>query len=350
MGMLRFNATVDLSQFWPNKRSDADTMHAVPVGPIMFEAPGKAPKAVTVFKGAWIKQRKVKDKMVPVPVLGASGFSIRVQGVDAPELHYTAQDMPSKKKLRAKGVSQTDADFAFTSFRQPFGERATAELLAFLKPHAKGGVVSCVVESRVQKPNDTFDRYGRMLGEVTLIKKDHQRQSINEWLVLNGWALPAFYDSMFPDEIDKLLTAENAAGKKGMFGKLDNRTRTIDFKLIERKNYKGKPDALVTGQRDSLVVMPKLFRRLTTWSVKTRIGLLSNTFQAFLSDNAKKRLGKADCRWLSDFLKRGKKSPKVRFASLIRNGRLTAKANELVIVEDPTTLKGPNGKPITSWK
>jgi len=352
IGLLRFNGIINLAQFWPTKESDADTMHVKPVGPIMFEPKTGKPFEVKVFTGAYIKTRKTKTKgVVPIPVLGTSGFSIRLQGIDAPELHYTAQDLKAKKDLMKQfGLTQQQADFVYNDFREPLGERATAELVKFIKPHAPGAIASCVVETRVSKPNDVFDKYGRMIADVTLILSDHQRKSINVWLVENGWAMPTFYVSMFHDEINQLIAAQKAAGKKGVFAQLDDRVRPIDFKLIERKNFTGTPDAKVSGQRDTRVVLPKQFRRLTTWSVKAHVGLLTGSFEAFLVAKAGTGHGKADCYRTKDFLSKGTKAKKITFASLFKSHRLSVGPADLVFSEDTSTLKGPGGKLIKDWK
>src|SRR5262249_43461030 len=200
-------------------------------------------------------------------------------------------------------------------------------LANFLNPHAAGGLVPCVVETRVFKPNDVFDRYGRMVADVILIKKNHERKSVGEWLVENGWAYNTVYDSMFADQLRSLLAAEKQAGKAGINARYDDRVRSIDFKLIERSKFKGKPDAPVAGQRDSRVVLPKLFRRLTTWSVKTRLHLLSGSFPAFVQSQSKTagKHKKGDCYRTKDFLAKGKNAKRLWFSSLISTTRISAR-------------------------
>src|SRR5215467_5510771 len=96
-GLLEVSGTIDLAQFWPAGESDADTVKVLLSGPDAFTFrphPG-APSSVThAFEGATIKGTVSKpaiDKQNRV--------TIRLQGIDAPELHYqpTAPILNHKK-------------------------------------------------------------------------------------------------------------------------------------------------------------------------------------------------------------------------------------------------------------
>src|SRR5262245_47604819 len=96
MGMLRVTGTIDLTQFWPtgkagNILSDADTVH-VQVNPATsFVYEGNVTRA---FDYAWINTRKNKDgSRSPIYVIVSqvtpnAHIKVRLQGIDAPELHY----------------------------------------------------------------------------------------------------------------------------------------------------------------------------------------------------------------------------------------------------------------------
>src|SRR6516162_109071 len=81
-GLLRVSGTLDLSQFWPNGKSDADTATVVAnVDGFEFSLDGSLQRLrrTRVFEGAQIAGKNVikTDRKV----------TIRIQGIDAPELH-----------------------------------------------------------------------------------------------------------------------------------------------------------------------------------------------------------------------------------------------------------------------
>ena len=134
MGLLRVKGSIDISQFWPtgkspNILSDADTIHVQvdPKSSFVFE--GNVTRA---FDFAWITTRKNKDgsrspNYVIVSQQTANAhIKIRLQGIDAPELHYRVDQ---KKK----------------EVRQNWGKRRAFELRKFLKSHASGMKIDCHV-------------------------------------------------------------------------------------------------------------------------------------------------------------------------------------------------------------
>src|SRR5262249_7412407 len=95
-GLLELKGTIDLDQFWPKGTSDADTVHATPAGAnaFTFRPHAGAPAVVThAFNDAVVKGRVSK------PAIAKNGtVTIRLQGVDAPELHYRPQAPTLNKK------------------------------------------------------------------------------------------------------------------------------------------------------------------------------------------------------------------------------------------------------------
>src|SRR5262249_52343456 len=123
-GLLIATGILDIAQFCPKANSDADTANVqIAANAFQFSPSGKAQDVQTthVFGGAKLKGAKID-------VLHNNAFTIRFQGIDAPELHFAAliqQKGPNKKKLENNGKE----------FRQASGESAAAALGAYLKAH-----------------------------------------------------------------------------------------------------------------------------------------------------------------------------------------------------------------------
>ena len=88
-GRLEVRGTVDLTQFWPTGSSDADTtkiLVSTQPGAFRFRPrPGAQFQTTNVFDGATVRGRVNK------PAIDNQGrITIRLQGLDAPELHYLA--------------------------------------------------------------------------------------------------------------------------------------------------------------------------------------------------------------------------------------------------------------------
>ena len=123
MGLLRIKGNIDLNQFWPtgkspNILSDADTVH-VQVDPqtsFVFER-----NVTRAFDFAWVTTRKNKDgSPSPVYVIVSqqtanAHVKIRLQGIDAPELHYRVDQQ--KQEVRQNWDVDARGD------NTPHGER-----------------------------------------------------------------------------------------------------------------------------------------------------------------------------------------------------------------------------------
>src|SRR5713101_4598843 len=156
-GLLRVSGSLDVTQFWPTGGSDADTIN-VSVKPDSFEFspdPATRPFRVThVFENASVHGKQKK------PPIHNGKVTIRLQGIDATELHFAAM-------LPGKGLMNNG-----TRFRQFFGETATVQLGQFLRKIG-AGTIPCRVESAVDHPNEVFDTYGRFIGDVLVRSGNH---------------------------------------------------------------------------------------------------------------------------------------------------------------------------------
>jgi endonuclease YncB( thermonuclease family) len=264
-------------------------------------------------------------------------ITIRLQGVDATELHYAAllPKKPAGTKLSNNG----------TDFRQFFGETASVKLHDEI---AKAGrAPECTVVTRVDHPNEVFDTFGRFIGNV-FVKIGSENVDLNLWLAENGWAFPTFYNSMSAQEINDVLTRCNAARRKnkGIWPHLIEHVGQLNPGMTERKKVKKFDRTKDVGA----VLMPKIFRRLVRFAVSQQNHLITGDMHSFLGQQSDPFL------LLTDFLKNptakapGKTTP---------NGNLQSRFSpqevfkdlpgDLVFFEQPSTLVDAKGKKITKF-
>jgi len=254
-GFLEVDGTLYLDQYWPtafhqpNKTSlgsDPDTVK-IKVDPTSFVftgANGKK-KTTSVFIGAYVRaaKRTLKSgevKYTPDTVISKAGqMTIRIQGVDSPELHFSTA---------TKGLSKLD-------YRQHQGENATVALAKALNDLVGPGgsrKLRCRFFSWVDKPSDVCDSNGRFIGDVRILEAGGAFV-IGQWLLEKGWAIPSIYTSMTLPELDAALASYNS-GKagKGLKTSLSSKLGAFDPGLIIRDG----------GKKDSgKFIHPKLYRR-----------------------------------------------------------------------------------------
>ena len=328
-GLLRVTGTLDLTQFWPDGESDADTVKVV-IKKIEFSPDRIAHlpfKVVKVFDKALVKGAQGPPK----PPIKNGKLTVRLQGVDATELHFSAT-LP-KKGLKDNG----------TKYRQHFGESGPIKLHDFLSKTIKKIIIPCEVVTFVDHPNDVFDTYARMIGDV-LVTANGTQININHWLTENGWALPTYYNSMLETEIQTIesLAKKARSGKKGIWKQLSKNIAVPDTSLIYRspgKKPKPAPDA-------GPAVMPKLFRRQIRYFVSHENELFPGTVSDYLS--------KQKDPWVktTDFLKNTSIKPTSKTGNLgvlVKSGKFTLDPDEIVFFEAASTLVNSAGKKITSW-
>src|SRR5207302_11024008 len=122
MGLLRVKGTIDTGQFWPKGTSDADTAVILAgVDAFHFQAtPGGPFKTTHAFEGALVHGRQGAK----APIDNQGRVRVRLQGIDAPELHY--QPSPLGKSLKASLATKVlDAYRALChKYRQRWAESA----------------------------------------------------------------------------------------------------------------------------------------------------------------------------------------------------------------------------------
>ena len=336
-GLLEVRGTIDLGQFWPSGRSDADTTTVVlKLAPdaIRFRKSDAAPfRATHVFDDAIVKGRQRK------PAIKNGHVTIRLQGIDAPELHFQPTALSKAEKA---GLSQAKKD-AFHEFnhiyRQLLGATSTKGLHDFLATSG-ATIFDSRVLTQVDHPNEVFDTFGRLVGDIE-IEKGGSPVNLNHWLVERGWAFPTYYSSMTNEEITAVDTLAKAARSKklGVWKFLSKTVGTFDFTLREPK----KNDLSVLATDKGPVLFPKLYRRFTSWSARHKAKVINMPFQAFLAGGVG---GKPDdCFEIADFLANGVHSAKRHtFDQFIQSGKtIKFEPGGLVFAEAASKLIRPDG-------
>lgn len=332
-GILRIRGTIDLDQFWPDGESDADTSKVkVTVGndSFAFAADGKTYKKTSAYADAKVVGASSKE------VIDKQGrITVRLQGIDAPELHYRAG--PLKKNT---GVSDAKRkkfnEENKTPRRQYWAETATVALAKKLSSF--GSTVKCEVMSFIDKPFEVIDTYGRFVGDIRV--GSGYNTDINLWLAEEGWAFPTFYSSMKEEEIQSYLKILPKAQKQGRIWKdysLD--TAKFDSKLVFRPKGPAQP-----AKDRGKVLMPKIFRRQLAYRMQKKAGVITGTFAEYLKANPD------DCFATADFLKKSIHSAERRkLSDFMKGNKFTVKPHEIVFREKFSSLVNKNGKKIEKF-
>lgn len=343
VGLLEVEGTIEVKQFWPEGRSDADTTKVVvTIAPdaIRFRKTDTSPFQPThVFDNA-----KVKGRTATAPIKNGK-LTIRLQGIDAPELHYQPSPLSTAEK---KGLTDTkrQAYHEVTHpYRQLLGATSSKALHDFLAGTGEA-TLACRVFTHVDAPNEVFDTYGRLVGDIE-VTVGGEKIDINHWLVEQGFAYPTFYSSMNDDEIRAFLALAKTARAKRLpvWKHLAKSIGPFDFALREPKA--NETGVLATDKGP--VILPKLYRRYTNWSARKKAKITSQNFQKYLSEGSG---GKPDtCYEIADFLANGVHSATPRnFAEFVEGGKtIKFQPEGLVFGEAPSSLVGADGKAVAGF-
>jgi endonuclease YncB( thermonuclease family) len=336
-GRLEINGTIDLTQFWPVGSSDADTTKILitpDAGGICFNPGPSTPLRVTqAFEGATVVGKTTK------PAIDRDGrITVRLQGVDAPELHYRPEGTIKKKNRTKK--QQTEYLKWNLEYRQPLGETSTWELKKELEKAGPGPIIKCRVVSAVDEPDDVFDTYGRLVGDI-LVTINGQEVNINHWLVANGHAMPTFYSSMSEPEINALLNSLAQAKGKGIWaGRFAGTMPSFKWDSV----YRGKGVTFDAKKDKGKVLMPKLFRRQAIYEVNKKASMLKGAFVKYLKEK------KDDLHLLSDFLSQGPAAAPIHYLAEFVSGKtVLARPEALVFRENASRLTKPGVTKVTWW-
>jgi endonuclease YncB( thermonuclease family) len=327
-GLLLIDGSVDVSQFWPTGESDADTVKFVITKPqtaFKFRSsPGAAAVVTHAFDKAGMFQ-SVKGKRTFKPLIRNGAITLRLQGIDAPELHVPP---------RVKGGK---------NFREYQGETSTVALATQIKRGGKK-IIQCQFVTAVDHPQEVVDKYGRFIGEIIFNRGLANEWNICDWLAEQGWAFPAFYNSMSVAEIQRLQSKAAAAqqAKRGIWRYLSTIIGPLDWTMVFRKN------GPINAAKDrGPVVFPKMFRRLCDYSERKKNGTVTGSLAAYLTKQPD------FCYRTQDFLGAGGHPPnslRKKLAQFVTSGnKYLATPGGLVFAEAPSAIVDRNNHKITSW-
>lgn len=346
MGTLRIHGTIDIKQFWPKGSSDADTTKIkLVVGEDSFEY--KEDNAqdfskTNAFTDAISKGQGSKPVINTNKREGTQSITVRLQGVDAPELHYRAA--PLKKTNEVSDDERARFNSINEERRQCFAESSTFALSKHLEQYMNDdGLITAIFQTKVEKPFEVVDTYGRFIGNINV----GDQLDINVWLVENGWGFPAFYTSMSIEEIEIFLAAwVKGKTKLGRTGKaISKDANDFDWDLIYRKP---SPDIdFKLGDDKGKVLMPKIFRRQSSWMVSKKAGVITpnTSFQTYLKKSPDQLI------LLKELLSQGLHSATTYSLHdfVTENNLILKNPEELIFKEKPSTLVNSEGFKITQW-
>jgi endonuclease YncB( thermonuclease family) len=261
MGLLIISGIIHVKQVWPEGRSDADTLtvELQSAKAFTFVNSAGSRRTTRAFDNGEIVSQNGRNEVIKQAANSAvRKVTIRLQGLDAPELHY----QPKVDGSGGQGVVHP--------FRQSLGETSAnalhAMLLAFAMPD-----IPCEVVTIVNTPSEVCDVFGRIVGNVVL-HLGGARIDVNQRLLREGWALPGLYNSMSKAEIHAVLSDHAAArnNKRGLFSRkiVTDKLAPFDPQRRERKG----PASFTPFSDLGPVNAPKFFRRQAEQHVRTAIG------------------------------------------------------------------------------
>ena len=329
-GLLRIKGSIDLAQFWPEGESDADTTKikvAVHPGGIEFAADGRHLARTTALDDAIVIGTGRR------PLIKDGKITVRLQGIDAPELHYQAGALP-----RGGGEVTAAKREAYNLANKPkrrqfWAETATIALQDKLNNFGSG-TIDCAVYSHVDHPVEVADTYGRMVGTI-VVGAD---TDVNAWLVEEGWAFPTYYSSMSRDEIETLNAAAKLGRKKRrIWSGLTGDSGIFDASLLYRPH--GEPEPATDKGK---VLMPKLFRRQVAFRALKKARIITGGFKTYLATKQDDAVFDA-----TEFLEQGiHTAPTYLLADYFEGRMFTADPQDVIFREKFSTLVDASGKKI----
>lgn len=336
MGTLKIKGTLDLKQFWPEGKEDADTTQLklwVDYDAFSFSDTNdyfaQDYRPTQVYREADIVSNGQVSPIIKFRNQASRSYiKVRLQGIDAPELHYKNYDPKAYEGLDdSKKAALKEAN---KEYRQIFSETAVLRLRAIIENILPGlsSVEVVFLSKNITKPGDVVDIYGRFVGDLFLLH-NLQVSCLNELILAHGLALPAFYNSMLPDEIIRLSDIGKSAKKqakkqKNMWSYFSKKLIAFDYGLKFRD--KGQPNEL--ADTAGKLLLPKLYRRYCIYSINEKAGINSfKSFSAYLRSKSSDMIMKK-----ADFL--AGNSLKIPFADIHKHGALELNPEDIIFMEN----------------
>jgi endonuclease YncB( thermonuclease family) len=340
MGILTVKGTVDVNQFWPKGRSDADTSKILvtvdPASMVYRNRPGAKGKNVfKVYSGA------CTDKALKNPVIEKGLITVRLQGIDAPELHYRPQ---TEKSLGSLAKAKNNGVQVVFDYRQAQAETATNRLREHLEAKSNKPAIPCTFVTSLDDqmgPADAIDKYGRFVGDIFV-----GQENVSHWILQQGLALVSLYNSLQKDELDAYVKAWTAGKHKGI---ARHHSRALIGFDPDSQFRKPKQGVEAVSEGNAKFILPKLYRRQTTWFAYHKLGKFPKDLEAFLhtKDDSDRVLD------VTDFLENGGSAIQRPFSTCLEDGkRLKPKPEQMVFIEGAGGLYARQGnqvKKLTSW-
>lgn len=356
-GLLRIEGEIDTAQFWPQGQSDADTVHIelnVTQNSFKFRKNKNSPFQTT--KVFWNGKVSGKDVVVKLKS-GIKKIKVRLQGIDAPEMHYKL--MGTKKPDGMNNTENNKWKAYNKTYRQHMSYLPTVMLAELCKDADKnaGGKVKCTFETLCDQPGNVCDIYGRFVGDI-IVHFGNKSVNINNWLLYEGLVFPSYYNSLSKPEIveknaawehgkNKVLSAANfMTYNMGMFNE------DLMFGGAGKKFMKEKfmPDPAVYFEEDiGYVVNPKLYRRQVEWYVFKKIGRFNGSFKKFLESKSKPDLVFLASEYIPKEDKQDQLTKHKLYEYLDYNGDILFGPEDLIFLEKDSTLKDKNYQVVTGW-
>jgi endonuclease YncB( thermonuclease family) len=280
-------------------------------------------------------------KIIGVDLEDKPFIKTRLQGIDAPELHYMANK--GNVFLYENQFSLFNSLKEAFDFRQTFGAKAASKLIGFLKDYsANEKYINAYAISTINTPSELFDKYGRAICDIFVYNDDDEDEgtNINQWLVREGWAFPDFYDSMTNEEITILKKLGNDANNanSGIRPYLSDRLLDLNYNLLfDKENAKQ-----ILDNENGKLNLPKFFRKQVDWKVLGNSGYKVKNLKQFISNRKDK------CYKIDEFLEKRHDAKIYPLSEFINeDNTITVGPGELVNIESESFIETSNI--ISTW-
>jgi hypothetical protein len=206
----------------------------------------------------------------------------------------------------------------------------------------------------VDQPNDTFDMFGRYVGNIT-VYADGFALDINHWLLEHGWAVPGLYNSMTEREINvaRALSQAAAADNLGLYKSNYYKEKLIDFEYDLVVRHHVDPESFALYDDKGALINPKFFRRQSLYEAKERNRPSGESFrESLVADSNYRALTYAKFSSLPESSRKDltKLRPEtVPLGSLISQAGALPKADDLVYLEGAADIVTADGASIDRW-
>jgi endonuclease YncB( thermonuclease family) len=363
-GLLTVDGFIRLDQFWPNGKTDGDTVKiTIPKGAtdaFKFRRKPTGPaKVIHTFDNALSYDAntlppsaiKYAEKVVKQPRgkanKGVRQISVRLQGIDTPELHFKIYD-PRTIVLIPKAKRKVNIEYY-----QSLSGSAALALHRLIRAVGIADELPCQFRTRVNTAADAIDKYGRFVGDI-FVTVGGADVNLNNAVLEQGLAVPAFYESMLIPEINEKIAAAKMGAQ--VSNRLAKHYRAKVGKLNKRLKYapftaRAKANPPKIGDDQGEAIHPKLYRRLCAWTIlrdgdaKRKNRPIPATYQGYLREDESLKT----IQFTRDFLKHGKAATKRDFFQYFNANTLKLEPGEIVFAEARSNLFTSTGKVIKGW-